>query len=193
MINRGEPPLARLTAVFAVVVAMAACSDAAVTPTPEPDPTPAPAPAPEPELEPAPEPDPLDVLPAEVLATRDALRAAAEAEDWDALGALIPDEEFSSNFGGETDHLEYYRSLGTDVFTELLAVLDDPFVTDEDTTIWPELHHRVPFAFGPDEREALEDRHGADRLANWEAAGQYLGWRVGISSDGAWLFFIAGD
>jgi len=191
-----EPPLARLTAVFAVVIAMAACSDTAPAPTPDPvpAPAPAPAPAPEPEPAPAPEPDPLESLPAEVLATREALLAAARAGDWDAIGALIPtDTLFTSNFGGETDHLAVYRASETDVLAEIVALLEGSFVTLDDITVWPELYARVPFAFGADERTALEDRYGADRLAEWEAAGDYLGWRIGITAAGEWIFLVAGD
>ena len=194
MMSRGEPPLARLTAVFAVVIAMAACSDTTVAPEPDPAPAPAPAPAPDPEPAPVPEPDPLESLPAEVLATRTALLAAAQAGDWDALEALIPaDTLFNSNFSGEADHIAYYRSLDTDVFAEIAALLDDPFVTLDDITVWPELYARVPFAFGSDERVDLEARYGADRLADWEAAGSYLGWRLGITAEGEWIFLVAGD
>jgi hypothetical protein len=195
--HRGEPPLARLSAVFAIVVAMAACSDTTTTPAPDPAPAPAPAPdpAPDPAPAPAPAPDPLESLPAAVLETRAALLAAAQAGDWDALGALIPADpgEFSSNFGGETDHLAYYRALEADVFAEIVALLEGPFATVVDTTVWPELHTRDPFAFGADERDDLEQRYGADLLAQWEAAGMYLGWRIGIDESGAWLFLISGD
>ena len=194
MTYRGEPPLTRLTAVFAIVIAMAACSETATAPLPEPAPAPTPAPAPAPAPAPVPEPDPLTSLPEAVLATRAALLAAAEAGDWDALGALIPtDTLFNSNFGGETDHLAYYRSLDTDVLAEIVALLDDPFVTLDDITVWPELYARVPFAFGSDERAGLEARYGANRLAEWEGAGEYLGWRLGITADGEWIFFVAGD
>jgi hypothetical protein len=129
-----------------------------------------------------------------VLATRAALLEAARAGDWDAVGALIPtDTPFNSNFAGEADHIAYYRSLETDVFAEIVALLDDPFVTLDDITVWPELYARVPFAFGSDEREELEERFGAERLAEWEGAGEYLGWRIGILASGEWIFLIAGD
>jgi hypothetical protein len=127
-----------------------------------------------------------------VAETRDALLAAARAEDWDALGALIPDE-FSSNFAGEDDHLAYYRSLDTDVFARIVELLEGPSATDGDITAWPELHGRSPFTIGEDERADLEARFGADKLAEWEQAGDYLGWRLGIAVDGEWRFLIAGD
>jgi hypothetical protein len=191
---RGEPPLARLTAVFAVVVAMAACSDTSPDAAPDPAPpqvsTPAPTPAPEPE----PEPDPLEALSSTVLDTRAALLAAARMDDWDALAALIPEDMlFTSNYAGEEEHVAFYRSLDEDVLAEIVALLQGPFVTLDDITVWPELYARVPFAFGADERERLEDRHGAEALAEWEAAGAYLGWRLGITEDGDWVFLVAGD
>ena len=34
---------------------------------------------------------------------------------------------------------------------------------------------------------------GADRLAEWEGAGEYLGWRIGITAAGEWIFLVAGD
>jgi hypothetical protein len=193
---RGEPPLARLSAVFAIVVAMAACSDTATAPAPEPPPAPAPAPAPAPppETAPAPAPDPLESLPAEVLATRAALLEAARAGDWDAVGALIPtDTLFTSVIDGDGDHLAYYRSVETDLLGHVVELLEGPFVVVDDITVWPELYARVPFAFGADEREELEERFGADRLAEWEGAGSYLGWRIGILASGEWIFLVAGD
>jgi hypothetical protein len=195
-----ELPLARLTAVFAIVVAMAACSDTTTVPAPEPAPAPAPAPdpdpAPQPEPEPAPAPDPLESLPAEVLATREALLAAARTGDWGALGALIPtDTPFTSNFGGDTEHIAYYRAVEIDLFAEIEALLEGPFapLSSNGIVVWPELYARVPFAFGADERDDLAARYGTDRLAEWERAGDYLGWRLGITEGGEWIFLVAGD
>jgi len=200
MTTRGEPPLARLTAMFAIVVALAACSDAATVPTPEPAPAPAPAPAPVPapappaEPAPVPGPDPLDDLSAEASATRLELLAAAEARDWVAVAALIPDEaQFTSSFGGGTDHIAFYRSFERDLTEEMVALLEGPFALLDDIFIWPELHARVPFTVAEGERAALEERHGADLIAEWEGAGSYLGWRIGITVDGDWIFFVAGD
>ena len=189
-----EPPLARLTAVFAVVIAIAACSDTTTAPTPEPAPAPAPAPTPQPAPQPEPEPDPIASLTSDVLATREALLDAARAADWDALGDLIPtDTLFTSNFGGQTDHLAVYRDTEPDLLAEIEALLEGPFVTLDDIIVWPELYARVPFAFGADERADLVERYGADRLAEWEGAGEYLGWRIGITAAGEWIFLVAGD
>lgn len=185
-------PLARLTAVLALAVAMSACGDTALVP--EPAPAPAPAPAPQSDPQPEPEPDPLASLPGDVLATREALLDAARSADWDTLGELIPTGTlFTSNFGGQTDHLAVYRDTEPDLLAEIEALLEGPFVTLDDTTVWPELAVRVPFAFGADERADLVARYGADRLAEWEGASEYLGWRIGITATGEWIFLVAGD
>jgi hypothetical protein len=68
-----------------------------------------------------------------------------------------------------------------------------PFAQRDDFFVWPELHVRVPFEFAADERADLVARYGADALEQWEAAGSYLGWRIGITEAGDWRFFVAGD
>lgn len=200
MTLREDPPLARLSAVFAIVVAMAACADTAPSAPEEPAAPPAvEEPAPAPDAAPEPAPDPLDALTPEARATRDALLAAARADDWDAVAALIPtDTMFTSNYGGETDHVAYYRGLDEDVLAEVVLLLDAPFdyvgdIQAGEVFVWPELHARVPFTIGEDERASLAERYGADAIAEWEAAGAYLGWRIGITTDGEWLFLVSGD
>jgi hypothetical protein len=196
MTDRPEPPLLRLTAAFVAVMALAACSDTSDTAEPLPAPPPASAPgaAPVPAPAPAPAPDPLAALPPAVVTTRAELLAAARAGDWDAVGALIPtDTVFTSNYGGDTDHVAYYRALDVDVLAEVVALLEGPFGLVADVTVWPELHTRVPFAIGADERAELEARFGAEELRGWEAAGAYLGWRIGITDAGDWIFLVAGD
>jgi hypothetical protein len=190
-------PLRRLVALFVTAVTMTACGGGGIPPALPTAPAPSPMPGPEspPEALPRTEPDPADRLPAEVAATRRALLVAARSGDLESLGPLLPADpaDFSSNFAGEPDHLAFYRSLETDVLAELIPLLEGSFVIISDTTIWPELHARVPFIIQASERLALEERYGAERLAQWEAAGAYLGWRIGIDESGAWLFFIAGD
>lgn len=185
-----------VTTMFAAVIAMSACSDTTSETVTGPPPAPSPAPAPDttPDAPPAPESDPLESLPAGVLTTRDALLVAARAGDWGAVGALIPsDTLFTSDFGGDTDHIAVYRAAGTDLLAEIEALLEGAFATLDDITVWPELYARVPFTAGADERAALEERFGADRLAEWEAAGAYLGWRLGITDAGEWIFLVEGD
>ena len=113
-----------------------------------------------------------EVAPGSVRRTADALLDAADRRDWDALAALLPaDGQFSSNFGGETDHIGHYQRLtaeGSDVLAILGDLLDGTPLQDPnaDLWVWP-----------------------AEHLT----AAEYLGWRVGVTGDGTWRFFVAGD
>lgn len=109
-------------------------------------------------------------LPVAVQETADAARAAAQAGDYDALAALLPTEgPFTSNFGGEADHIAFYRmeeANGIDVLGTLAGLLAGaPTEDDGGIFVWP--------------RDYLQDG--------------YLGYRVGITETGRWIFYVAGD
>ncbi len=149
-------------------------------------PSPTPGPTDEPTLDPIPSPAPTTQAPEEsppddtlpppvVLNTVGAIRAAAEAGDWEALAGLIPTDGFTSSFGGDSsetpaDHIARYQQVeaeGTDILGVLLDVLsaDASHLEEGDLWVWPP--------------EFLGDG--------------YYGWRVGITPDGTWRFFVAGD
>jgi hypothetical protein len=165
--------------------------DAPVAPPVTPAPIEPGVPAPSP-VQPA--PDPLDALPAEVRATRDALLVAARATDWDAIGALIPTEGlFTFSYGGGSDAVEYYRSLEEDVAALIVELLEGDFAQLGQIVVWPALHARTPFTLDAQERAELVVRYGADEVDAWERGGAYLGWRLGITDEGDWLFLVSGD
>jgi len=179
----------RLTLVgLGAALVLTGCAGASTQPTEPAAPTPAPAPvAPtEPTGPDAPADDPVEV-------TRQRLLEAAERADWEALAALVPPDDFSASFGGETDPIAYYRSLDEDVPAIIVWLLSGPGTDTGPRTVWPELYLRSPFVIDEAERADLEAVYGADRIRDWEAAGDYLGWRLGIDADGVWRFLIAGD
>lgn len=151
-----------------------------------PDP-PAPAPSP-------PAPDPLDALTVEVRATRDAQLVAARATDWEAIGTLIPtDVLFTFSYGGETDALAYFDSLEEDIAALIVELLEGDFAQLGQIVVWPALHARTPFTLDAQERTELVARYGADEVATWERGNAYLGWRLGITDEGDWIFLVSGD
>ena len=105
------------------------------------------------------------------MGTASAIRDAALAGDWEALRALVPADGFTASFGGTDDPIAYYQQLqaeGTDVLGILAGLLDGPAaaVPDTDLWAWP--------------REFVE-------------SDGYYDWRVGITADGTWRYFVAGD
>ena len=122
--------------------------------------------------DPAGQAEPADqAVPPPAMGTASAIRDAALAGDWEALRALVPADGFTASFGGTDDPIAYYQQLqaeGTDVLGILAGLLDGPAaaVPDTDLWAWP--------------REFVE-------------SDGYYDWRVGITADGTWRYFVAGD
>lgn len=178
----------------------------------EPEPTPADGPsAPEdPEPAPAGDPDldcsaqgadlatrPVDGMPAEVAALRDfLLDAAIRCDEQLLFTATEESDQFAFSFGDETDPIGYWWELeeaGDAPFLRLAQVLSTTpaLSAGGDVWVWPQVttgrpEHTTEAAWA--ELTWLEDP------AAMRASGDgYLDWRVGISVDGQWRFFVAGD
>jgi hypothetical protein len=146
-------------------------------------------------------------LPAPVAATAAAIERAATAEDWDGLARLALREpttftaSYAQGYTTPEALAAYWRDLTTrepigDIAAALVRLPSWFTVTAEGgdgTTalmyVTPRFHHEATAA----NRAALEQAIGADRVAAAMVDGQYLGWRVGITADGDWRFFVTGD
>ena len=136
-------------------------------------------------------------LPAAVEETRRAIVAAAEAGDYEALRPLISESRFQYTFGGPVagGAIAYWQELeraGERPLETLATILELPYVLSRGYYVWP-------FAYtltGVDdmtehERALLAPLGDIDTLIIPDTG--YLGWRTGISPDGSWTFFVAGD
>lgn len=139
-----------------------------------------------------------DDLPAEVAALRDTLVDAARRCDEQALRTAIDASEmFTYSFGGDGDAIAYWRELeeaGQEPYLRLVQVLGTtPAVADGGgIVVWPQVTTGRP---EDTTQTAWEELHwlSAEELAASRGETGYLGWRVGISMDGQWRFFVAGD
>jgi hypothetical protein len=137
-------------------------------------------------------------LPQEVEATRQALSAAAESGDLEALRALVPESDFTYSFGGSVEGgaIAYWerleRTTGERPLDVLAAILKMPYVLTSGIYVWP-WAYRVESAdqLSAHGRELLLPLGDVDRL--FVPGTGYTGWRVGIRPDGSWAFFVAGD
>jgi hypothetical protein len=195
------PHLRRLLALAAAavaVVALAACGDDAdqADPPAGPDTTEAVT-------------DPDDELPEAAAAMVERIRGAARDGDLGQLAELAfeVDGEFTASFGEELTTPEevvaHWRDLEADepgaVTEPLLALLDGPgwhleASADRDD-LTGDLYVTPAFMHDPtdEHRDRLVDALGPDYVDASLADGQYLGWRAGITGDGAWRFFVSGD
>ena len=147
----------------------------------------------------------LKKLPAPVLKKRNAILQAAKMGDLNALKQVLADNKLvpSFSFGGEKDPLAFWKQssadkTGRDILAEMVRVFSSGFVlfgagTPNAVYIWP-YHFAYPLdkltpaqevelylLITPEERKAMID------------AGGYIGYRGGISPNGTWQFFVAGD
>ncbi len=136
-------------------------------------------------------------LPPAVEETRAAVLEAADAGDYEALRALIP-PTFRYTFGGavEGGPIAYWQELEqtTDErpLETLAAVLKLPYVLSQGYYVWPWAYAAESSAdLSQHERALLAPLGELDTM--FVPGTGYLGWRAGISPDGTWTFFIAGD
>ena len=146
-----------------------------------------------------------DQLPESVRKTWQSLVDAARSGDIEALRPLIAaqPEPPMFTFGNVEDPIEHLKSLsgdphGREMLAILLEILEIGFVrveqgTENDMYIWPY------FADVPLERLTAEQTVElftiltAGDYQDMLSYGAYIFFRVGISPDGAWQFFVAGD
>jgi hypothetical protein len=146
------------------------------------------------------QPNDQDGLPAPVAETRRAMAAAAVACDYVTLAALAGPDLNTSFGGGGFDNIPMWEEEGTYPALELLVKLfDTPFAVQdfEDSPryyVWPSAFaydswEEIPAA----DLEALLSVYTQEELDQIATFGSYAGWRIGITEDGVWQFFVAGD
>lgn len=149
------------------------------------------------------EADRCSYLPSAVAQKRDAVRAAAAAQDYQALARLADDTEFIFSFGGEGDPVPYWQGLaaeGVDIPQIIVALLDMPCAVlryDSGTEyVWPSANE-IPYAqLTTDEIDALQAIYNGKLEENYldgPELGYYVGWRLFIAEDGRWTTLVAGD
>lgn len=149
--------------------------------------------------------DPAD-LPEPVRRMRALMLEAAATGDPEALRALLgigPNRTQLSISGHDGDPIDYLRSSsGDEQGQEILAILIDVLHGGAVRTdlggggtvyLWPYFFARPLGSLTPPERVELFRIVTAGDYADMRAFGGYNFYRVGISPDGDWRFFVAGD
>jgi hypothetical protein len=141
-------------------------------------------------------------LPALVVAMRADLLGASTACDFGRLGAMAEANGTSFTFGGGFDPAAYWRDLeanGETPLADMVQLLNlEPALFDVGEGnvfyVWPAAYALPDWADATEEhRQELAGIFGSDQLAGWDSFGGYVGYRVGITIDGRWSFFVAGD
>jgi len=137
-------------------------------------------------------------LPAEVAALRDFLADAALRCDEQLLFTAIEESEmFNYSFGDQGDAIGFWWELesdGDEPYRRIVDVLSTtPALADGgEVWVWPGVTTGREETRTPELLAELDGWVEASDLASLDEVG-YLGWRIGISSDGEWRFFVRGD
>ncbi len=145
-----------------------------------------------------------DALPEPVAAKRDAIAAAAEAGDLEALAALTDPTHFTYSFGNGEGALSYWQRMraeeGVDAAALIAGVLTAGCAQYDDggntLYFWPAAALIEYPDLTQEEIDALQALYeGA--LESWYVegfeVGYYVGWRLYLEADGRWSSFVAGD
>jgi hypothetical protein len=145
----------------------------------------------------------LSRLPAPVARTRERLLTAAHSGDLQQLAGLMTDTLPIFSFTDEKDPVAFWKtnypdSDGVEVLSILTLILESGFVrvdegTPQEMYVWPYFVRMSLGALTPLQRvELFRMVTGAD-YKDMMKLGVYAFYRVGISPDGTWQFFVSGD
>lgn len=147
----------------------------------------------------------LSKLPEPVRKIREQILTAARTGDLQKVAAIMKAAPVVPvfSFGGDQDPAEFWKTAfqdsdGVEALAILIEVLESPFVqTDKGTAqemfVWPYFHAMPLDKITPEQKVDLFKLVTAADWKEMQNFGAYNFYRVGISSDGTWHFFVAGD
>ena len=148
----------------------------------------------------------LDALPEPVKRMRERIMQAARDADFEALRPLMGSgsERTLLSFGQiDGDPIDFLRSQGGDPDGyEILAILHEVLEagyaiydpgTPNETYVWPYFAATSLEALTPKQRVELFKLVTSGDYEDMRDFGAYIFYRAGISTDGRWRFFVAGD
>jgi len=110
-------------------------------------------------------------------------------------------ERFTFTFGAAEDPAQYWRreeAAGGEPMKFLAGMLERPYrqssTGDLVLYVWPSAATYPSWAeVPPEDRNVLRPLYGDEEFEQFAGFGSYIGYRVGITDTGDWLYFVAGD
>jgi hypothetical protein len=137
--------------------------------------------------------------------TRQRILEAAKTGDLNKVATVMQQNEMMPvfSFGGDKNPVEFWRSSypdsdGIEALAILIEILEMPFVhvdqgTPQEMFVWP-YFYAVPLTkLTPEQKVELFRLVTGTDWREMMDFGAYIFFRVGISPNGVWHFFVAGD
>ena len=137
--------------------------------------------------------------------TRQRILDAAKSGDLKKVASVMQQNEMMPvfSFGGDKDPVEFWQSSypdsdGIEALAILVEILEMPFVhvdkgTAQEMFVWPYFYALPLKSLTPEQRVELFRLVTGTDWREMSDFGAYIFFRVGISPDGVWHFFVAGD
>ena len=137
--------------------------------------------------------------------TRERILEAAKTGDIGKVATVMQSNEMMPvfSFGGDRDPVEFWKSSypdseGVEVLAILIEILEMPFVhvdrgTPQEMFVWPYFYSVQLAKLTPEQKVELFRLVTGTDWREMSDFGAYIFFRVGISPDGVWHFFVAGD
>jgi hypothetical protein len=147
----------------------------------------------------------LGRLPEKVRQTRARILDAAKSGDLTKVQTVMQSNEMMPvfSFGGDKDPVEFWKtsypdSDGLEALAILVEILEMPFVhldkgTPQEMYVWPYFYGLPLKQLSPEQKVELFRLVTGSDWREMLDFGAYIFFRVGISPDGVWHFFVAGD
>src|SRR3954471_1357610 len=144
----------------------------------------------------------LSLLPPAVARSRDRILAAARSGNLQGLAAIVQADETTFTWSDERDPAGFWRanypdSEGLEVLSILATILEAPFVhidrgSQQEVYLWPYFAGVSLKTLSREQKVALFKIMTGGDYKDMLAFGTYSFFRVGISPDGTWQFFVTG-
>ncbi len=142
-------------------------------------------------------------LPPAVQETYNDIIDAAQTKDFKALKKVIEQgagNKFiynvnSQRYGAISDWRRYEpNQKGEDFFEELISVMQTKYRFDGQNYVWPGFFLIAPNDLSASEIREWKELMGEENYRNIIESGRgYIGMRLGIRKDGAWMYYVGGD
>ena len=144
-------------------------------------------------------------LPEKVRQTRARILEAAKSGDLTKLQTVMQSNEMMPvfSFGGDKNPVEFWKtsypdSDGLEALAILVEILEMPFVhldkgTPQEMYVWPYFYGLPLKELSPEQKVELFRLVTGSDWREMLDFGAYIFFRAGISPDGVWHFFVAGD
>ena len=135
-------------------------------------------------------------LPEQVEQKRQSIYRAAYDKNYDKL-AIEAESDLSYSFGGseENGFIDYLKNKenSQELLSTITKLLELPYVKHSNIYTWPSVFTKEPKDWTEEDIAQMNIFLTNEEIESYREFGGYAYYRLGITEEGKWIYFIAGD